>query len=133
MAFVNIFQYVFPSLVVSIAVVLLCFYLHAKKKRAAYEVSAASVPEESAIAIQIIARAQTQAAGEQHYDRRPPRYSTMDFPPPYSLFDPKLTSVWPGGSPPAYEMYPITLPLAPHHWRTPLRPPSPSSNTHVGI
>lgn len=47
-------------------------------------------------------------------------------------FDPILTSVWPGGPPPPYEMYPIMLPLAPHRWLTPTEPqhPSTSSTTH---
>ncbi|XP_077406028.1 uncharacterized protein LOC144037972 [Vanacampus margaritifer] len=119
MTFVNIFQYLFPSLVVSIAVVLLCFYLQAKKKRAAYDVTVATVQEDSGVSIQAISLGGGREVAERHYDTLPPRCSTNDLPPPYSLFDPKLASAWPGGPPPAYEMYPITLPVAPHHWRTP--------------
>ncbi|XP_077359124.1 uncharacterized protein LOC144005087 [Festucalex cinctus] len=130
MTFVNVFQYLFPCLVVSIAVVLLCFYLHAKKKRAAYDVTMATVQEDGSSSIQTISRVEGQEVAERHCDRLPPRYSTTDLPPPYSLFDPKLTGIWPGGPPPTYEMYPITLPLAPHLWRTTSRPPSPSTSPH---
>ncbi|KAM7370989.1 hypothetical protein PAMP_010495 [Pampus punctatissimus] len=88
--------------------------------------------DDSTVPIQTISLPDHQEeveSGERCYDRFPPRYSAVDLPPPYALFDPKLTSIWPGGPPPAYEMYPITLPLAPHHW--PLHPaPSTSTTTH---
>ncbi|CAK6964095.1 hypothetical protein PFLUV_G00245300 [Scomber scombrus] len=126
----NIIRYISPALVVSICLVLLCFYMHAKKKRRAYEVSLPT-PDDRAVSIHTISLSDDQEEVERRYDRFPPRYSTVDPPPPYSLFDPKLTSVWPGGAPPAYEMYPITLPLAPHHWVTSTEPqhPTPSTST----
>ncbi|KAG7226375.1 hypothetical protein INR49_013786, partial [Caranx melampygus] len=111
----NIFRYIFPVLVVCIAVVLLCFYLQAKKKRATYDVTIPMTQDDNTPSVVHTISLEE----EQHYDRFPPRYSDVDHPPPYALFDPKLTNVWPGGAPPAYEMYPITLPLAPHHWTTP--------------
>ncbi|KAK9530981.1 hypothetical protein VZT92_012451 [Zoarces viviparus] len=131
---VNIVQYLFPALIVSLAVVLLCFYRHAKKKRAAYDVTIPTPHgDNSSSVLYTVSYPEDRAEEDRHHDRLPPRYSTVDHPPPYSLFDPKLTSVWPGGSPPAYEMFPITLPLAPHHWTTStgaLRPtPQPSSST----
>lgn len=49
---------------------------------------------------------------------------------PVLQFDPRLTAMGPGGPPPAYAMYPIILPLAPHHWGAPaeaLLPSPPSS------
>ncbi|KAF1374056.1 hypothetical protein PFLUV_G00245300 [Perca fluviatilis] len=116
---VNIFQYLFPALMLSIAVVLLCFYLHTKKKRAAYDVTIPTPQDDNTSSVYTISLSEDQAEEDRCYDRFPPRYSTVDHPPPYSLFDPKLTSIWPGGSPPAYEMYPVTLPLAPHYWMTP--------------
>ncbi|XP_077959930.1 uncharacterized protein LOC144408033 [Gasterosteus aculeatus] len=128
---VNICQYVFPALVVSIAAVLLCFYVRARRKRTA--VATAPPPGAgSPPGLSTVSRPDGQTDEERHYDRFPPRYSTVDPPPPYSLFDPKLTGVWPGGSPPAYEMYPITLPLAPHHWATSTGRPRPTSPSPRG-
>ncbi|TNN74653.1 Abl interactor 1 [Liparis tanakae] len=118
----------FPALVVSIAVVLLCFYRHAKKKRAAYDVTVPTPRDaDSSSVLRTVSRPEHPAEEPRSYDRLPPRYSTVDFPPPYYLFDP---SVWP----PAYEMYPMTLPLAPHPWTTsgPLHPtPRSSSSTQT--
>ncbi|KAK1881856.1 Pentatricopeptide repeat-containing protein [Dissostichus eleginoides] len=111
----NILQYLFPGLVGSIAVVLLCFYMQAKKKRAAYDVTVPTPHDDNRLFT--ISLSEDQAEEETQYDRFPPRYSTMDLPPPYSLFDPKITSIWSDDSPPAYEMFPITP--SPHHWMTP--------------
>ncbi|XP_078147023.1 uncharacterized protein LOC144542987 [Centroberyx gerrardi] len=120
----NIFGYIFPALVVSIAVVLLCFYLHVKRKRALQDITVPTQHDRSS-SIQVIPLSGRQEEVDRHTNRLPPPYSTVDLPPPYSLFDPKLWSAWPGGPPPAYEMYPITLPLEPHHWSTPEGPPPP--------
>ncbi|KAK5850643.1 hypothetical protein PBY51_001504 [Eleginops maclovinus] len=111
----NVLPYLFPGLVVSIAVVLLCFYMHGKKKRAAYDVTVPTSQEDNRL--YTIPLSEEQAEEETHYDRFPPRYSTVDLPPPYSLFDPKVASIWSDDPPPVYEMYPITL--SPHHWMTP--------------
>lgn len=68
-------------LVVCIAVVLLCFYLLAKKKRAMYDVTTPMTQDENTpSAVQTISLEE-----EPHYDRFPPRYSDVDHPPPYSL------------------------------------------------
>ncbi|KAL6095236.1 uncharacterized protein ACO6RY_16479 [Pungitius sinensis] len=114
---VNIFQYVFPVLVVSIGVVLFCFYVRTRRKLAAAAMATAR-GDDSPPGPWTVSSADGRTDEERHYDRFPPRYSTLDPPPPYSLFDPRLTGLWPGGSPPAYEMYPITLPLAPRRWAT---------------
>lgn len=117
----NLLQYVFPVLIVSIAVILLCFYFFAKKKRGSYDVPVPPVQDERRTV------PLPEDGADVFNDSPPPRYSSVDPPPPYSLFDPKLTNVWLGGAPPAYEMYPITLPLAPHHWTT-LTEPLPSTS-----
>ncbi|XP_028332940.1 uncharacterized protein LOC114481994 [Gouania willdenowi] len=123
---VNIFQYIVPILAVSIAAVLLCFYLHTKKKRSSYDVSTPS-QEDTPSVLRTVSLSEDQAAVDRCYDGVPPRYSTVEAPPPYSLFDPKLTNVWPGGPSPAFEMYPITLPLAPHFWSPARASPEPTS------
>ncbi|KAG7507730.1 hypothetical protein JOB18_042925 [Solea senegalensis] len=120
------FQYIFPALVLSIAVVLLCFYMHAKKRRAAYDVSRPTAGDDNTGAEHSAAMSgeDTDADVNRCYDTFPPRYSTVDHPPPYSLFDPKLTGIWPADLLPAYEMYPIMLPLASYQWMTPAEHPS---------
>ncbi|CAB1457676.1 unnamed protein product [Pleuronectes platessa] len=109
----NIFQYIFPVLVVSIAVVLLCFYVHAKNKRAVYDVTTPTTQDNNPAAVNNIVSSEDEE--DRHYDRLPPPYSSLDHPPPYSLFDPVLASLWPADSLPALGMYPIMLPLASHH------------------
>ncbi|KAK2820758.1 hypothetical protein Q5P01_023717 [Channa striata] len=113
---VSIFQYIFPVLVLSIVVVLLCFYLQAKHKRSSYDITSQATQVDNPSSVVHTISLEEDLADVNIRDILPPRYSTVDHPPPYSLFDPKLTNVWPGGPPPAYELYPITLPLAPHHW-----------------
>ncbi|KAM4624021.1 uncharacterized protein ACJ7VT_004976 [Polymixia lowei] len=117
----NIFGYIFPVLVVSVAMVLFCFYLRAKKKREAYDVTAPTRRERPS-SISVIPLSGRREEDVRRTDSNPPRYSTVDPPPPYSLFDPKSRTVWPGGPPPAYRMYPITLPLAPRLWPAPGQP-----------
>ncbi|KAL3051254.1 hypothetical protein OYC64_001510 [Pagothenia borchgrevinki] len=81
----NILQYLFPGLVGAIAVVLLCFYMQAKNKRAAYGVTVPTPHDDNRLST--ISLSEDQAEEETQYDRFPPRYSTVDLPPPYSLFD----------------------------------------------
>ncbi|KAJ0060198.1 hypothetical protein NL108_004052 [Boleophthalmus pectinirostris] len=96
----HLLQYILPVLVVSIAVVLMCYYHYSKKRRGSYDVTTpplrvhtAVQPEDGAEMVVFITNV-------------PPGYSTTDPPPPYSPFDPKLSFVWSGGEPPPYEMYP---------------------------
>ncbi|XP_054605085.1 uncharacterized protein [Nothobranchius furzeri] len=122
----NIIQIVFPVLVIVVASILLCFYLLLKKKREQCDTN-------RSMQVQAISPSGYRVEEDTHFDPFPPRYSIVVCPPPYAMFDPKLTNVWPGGPPPPYEMYPITLPLAPH-WMTPAeplqltRPASPQQN-----
>lgn len=79
-------SYRFPVLVVAIAVVLLCFFLHAKRKRAAHDVTTPTTQDGNASSVlHTISLPEDQADEDRRYDRAPPRYSTMDPPPPYSL------------------------------------------------
>ncbi|KAM7381880.1 hypothetical protein PAMA_012639 [Pampus argenteus] len=91
---VNILQYLFPVLVVSIAVVLLCFYLHAKKKRAAYDITLPTMQDDtSTVPIQTIS-SEHPSEHQEEVERFPPRYSTDDLPPPYALVrEPRLQSL----------------------------------------
>lgn len=125
---VNILQYMFPVIVLAVAGILFCFYIHAKKKRAEFNV--AILMQDDINSSSPISLSEDQAEVDTRYDSDPPRYSTVDFPPPYSLFDPRLTGVCPSSPPPAYDMYPIMLPLAPHYWTTPTgrHQPTPSSS-----
>ncbi|KAM6951049.1 abl interactor 1 [Aplochiton taeniatus] len=78
----------FPGLVVAIAVTLMCFYLHVKKRRAAYDVTAP--PRRSPSSIWAIPSFDREA--DEGEDRAPPRYSTVEPPPPpYSLFELKAS------------------------------------------
>lgn len=100
----HLLQYILPALAVSIAVILLCFYHYSKKRRGSYDVT--PLPDSGSEVVVV-------------FNRVPPGYSTSDPPPPYSLFDPKLTIVWPGGAAPPYEMYemyPVSLSEAPCLW-----------------
>ncbi|RVE59435.1 hypothetical protein OJAV_G00188540 [Oryzias javanicus] len=56
----------------------------------------------------------------------PPQYSSMDHPPPYSLYDPKLTDIWRRSPPPPYDTCHVMQPEAPNRWRTPREPPPPT-------
>lgn len=70
----------------SIAVVLLCFYMHAKKKRATYDITTPTLQDDNTSSeINTISLPDYQAEEDTHYDWFPPRYSTVDPPPPYSL------------------------------------------------
>lgn len=97
----NLLQYILPVLAVSIAVILLCFYHYSKKRRGSYDVT--PLPEGGAEMVAF-------------FNRVPPGYSTTDPPPPYALFDPKLTIMWPDAAPPPYEMYAISLPMSTYLW-----------------
>ncbi|KAI9518589.1 hypothetical protein NQZ68_035959 [Dissostichus eleginoides] len=55
----------------------------AKKKRAAYNVTVPTPHDDNRLFT--ISLSEDQAEEETQYDRFPPRYSTMDLPPPYSL------------------------------------------------
>lgn len=122
----NIFPLVFPALVVCLAVILVCLYQYARKKRAAYDLAIARQQDENtSIAVFTISLSEDQAEMDRH--DIPPPYSPLGDPPPYALFDPKLTSVRPVDSLPAYEMNDIT----PHHQMTTTAPASSSeSSTH---
>ncbi|GLD57545.1 abl interactor 1-like protein [Lates japonicus] len=68
------------------AVVLFCFYLHAKKRRAAYDVAIPVTQDNSTSSgLHTISVEEDQIEVNRHFDRFPPRYSTVDHPPPYSL------------------------------------------------
>lgn len=70
----------------SIAVVLLCFYLQAKKKRAAYDITTtATQGDNAASAHNAVSLEEDAVEVNRHHDRLPPRYSTVEHPPPYSL------------------------------------------------
>lgn len=66
----------------AIAVVLLCFYLRFKIKRAPCDVATPTDGNTSAV-LRTISLHEDQA--EDRHDRFPPRYSAVDHPPPYSL------------------------------------------------
>ncbi|KAK7919781.1 hypothetical protein WMY93_011065 [Mugilogobius chulae] len=101
----ELLQYILPVLAVFLAVVILCFYHFSKKRRGSYDVT-------------VIPLTIVQPEVNAFYTRVHPRNSTMDLPPPYSLFDPKLTNTCPGAAPPPYEMHPTCLPVAPHLWNS---------------
>ncbi|KAM8889390.1 uncharacterized protein ACB058_009134 [Synchiropus picturatus] len=112
MILVTFLQYILPSVGISLALVLLCLYLYAKKIRA----TSGTRPPENPPSIWTIPWLEHREEDDVGHDRLPPPYSTVDQPPPYSLFDPKGTGVRPLSPPPAYEMYPIPLPLDSPHW-----------------
>lgn len=92
----NLLQYILPVLAVIISMILLCFYHYTKGRRGSYDVTPPSDGPIEMVAF---------------FNRVPPGYSITDPPPPYTLFDPKVTITWPG-APPPYEVYPVGLPAA---------------------
>lgn len=75
-----------PVLVLSIAVVLICFYIQAKKKRASNDLTMPTTQvDNTSSMLYTISLGEEQAHVNILYDRFPPRYSDVDHPPPYSL------------------------------------------------
>lgn len=74
----------FPASVVSIVVVLFCFYIHAKKKRETYDVTTPTAEGDNTIPQHLTVSVEVDEEN-RCYDIRPPRYSSVDSPPPYTL------------------------------------------------
>lgn len=75
-----------PFLVLSIAVVLICFYLLAVKKRVLNDLNMRSTQvDNTSSVLQTISLGEEQAHVNTRHDTFPPRYSDVDHPPPYSL------------------------------------------------
>lgn len=68
----------------AIAMVLLCFYLR-KIKRAPRDVTTPTTQDGNTSAVLHTISLPEDQAEDRHDDRFPPRYSTVDHPPPYSL------------------------------------------------
>lgn len=75
-----------PVLAMAIAVVLFCFYLYFKRKRTSNNVSIPTTQDDNtSLGFHTASPPGGQAEEHQRCDRFPPRYSTVDHPPPYSL------------------------------------------------
>lgn len=75
-----------PVLAMAIAVVLFCFYLYVKRKRTSNNVSIPTTQDgNTSLEFHTASPPGGQAEEHQRRDRFPPRYSTVDHPPPYSL------------------------------------------------
>lgn len=75
-----------PVLAMAIAVVLFCFYLYFKRKRTSNNVSIPTTQDDNtSLEFHTASPPGGQAEEHQRCDRFPPRYSTVDHPPPYSL------------------------------------------------
>lgn len=73
-------------MVMAIAVVLFCFYLYVKRKRASSNVSIPTIQDGNTSSdFHTVSPSGSRADEHQLCDRFPPRYSTVDHPPPYSL------------------------------------------------
>lgn len=75
----------FPVLVMVIGLVFLCTYLNLKKRRASHATTSPAQDGNTSTGLHPIPLPEDQAEEDRHYDRVPPRYSTVDHPPPYSL------------------------------------------------
>ncbi|KAJ0015820.1 hypothetical protein NQD34_014110 [Periophthalmus magnuspinnatus] len=99
--------YILPVLAAFIGVMLLCLYDYFKKRRGSYNISVAPLHVRTAQPVD-------GAEIVVDFNSVPPGYSSIDPPPPYALFDPKVTNVWPETAPPSYVMYPISVRMARH-------------------
>lgn len=70
---------------IALALVLLCFYVDLKAKILTYDVTTPTTQGGSSAEPYSIPLPEEEAEEVTHYDRFPPRYSTVDHPPPYSL------------------------------------------------
>lgn len=81
-------------LVMAIAMVLFCFYLYVKRKRSSINVSIPTIQDgNSSLGFQTVSSPGCHTEEHQDCDRFPPRYSTVDHPPPYSLVCEPCTQV----------------------------------------
>ncbi|KAM3591598.1 uncharacterized protein V6R79_004582 [Siganus canaliculatus] len=110
-----ILQYIIPTLIVSSVVLFLIFCLCSKKSERSYSFS-----DDSSLTPEIYTVTLPEDQLEDgHYDRFPPLYSTLDLPPSYAQFDPKLMSEPPESPPPDYDVpYSDTSPLTDFEWTT---------------